>query len=51
MVKEIPLIWMAAASCTGCSISLLNSGSPGIENILIEPIVPGVHINLRYHER
>ncbi len=50
MAKEIPLIWMAASSCTGCSISLLNSGSPKIENILIEEIIPGVHINLRFHE-
>ena len=50
MVKEIPVIWMAASACTGCSISLLNSESPTIENILIEPVVPGVHVNLRYHE-
>ena len=50
MVKEIPVIWMAASACTGCSISLLNSGSPRIENILIEEIIPGVHLNLRYHE-
>lgn len=50
MVKEITVIWMAGAACTGCSISLLNSESPKIENILIEPVVPGVHVNLRYHE-
>jgi len=50
MVKEIPVIWMAGAACTGCSISLLNSGSPRIENILIEEVIPGVHVNLRYHE-
>jgi len=50
MVKEIPVVWMAGAACTGCSISLLNSESPRIENILIEPVVPGVHLNLRYHE-
>ena len=50
MVKEIPVIWMAGSACTGCSISLLNSGSPKFENILIEEIIPGVHINLRYHE-
>jgi len=50
MVKEIPVIWMAASACTGCSISLLNSGSPRIENILIEEIIPGVHLNFRYHE-
>jgi len=50
MTKEVPVIWMAASACTGCSISLLNSGSPKIENILIEEIIPGIHVNLRYHE-
>ncbi len=50
MVKEIPLVWLAASACTGCSISLLNSASPRIKNILIDQIIPGVHINLRYHQ-
>jgi hydrogenase small subunit len=49
MVKEIPLVWLPAAACTGCSISLLNSASPTIKNILVDQIVPGVHINLRFH--
>lgn len=50
MIKEIPLVWLAASGCTGCSISLLNSASPTIKNILIDQIVPGVHINLRFHQ-
>jgi hydrogenase small subunit len=50
MVKEVPLVWLAASSCTGCSISLLNSASPSIKNILIDQIIPGVHINLRFHQ-
>jgi len=50
MVKEIPLVWLAASACTGCSVSLLNSASPRIKNILIDQIVPGVHINLRFHQ-
>jgi len=49
MTKEIPLVWLAASACTGCSISLLNSASPTIKNILIDQIIPGVHINLRFH--
>jgi len=49
MVKEIPLVWLAASACTGCSVSLLNSASPTIKNILIDQIIPGVHINLRFH--
>ncbi len=50
MVKEIPLVWFAASACTGCSVSLLNSASPTIKNILVDQIVPGVHVNLRFHQ-
>ena len=50
MVKEIPLVWLPAASCTGCSVSFLNSASPSIKNILVDQIIPGVHINLRFHQ-
>jgi len=49
MVKELPVIWLQMSTCTGCSISLLNSASPTIKNILIDQIIPGVHINLRFH--
>ena len=49
MVKEIPLVWLAASGCTGCSISLLNSASPSIKNVLVDQVIPGVHINLRFH--
>ncbi len=49
MVKELPLIWLQGAACTGCTISLLNSASPTIKNILIDQVVPGVHVNLRFH--
>ncbi len=50
MVKEIPVVWLAASACTGCSVSLLNSASPTIKNILVDQIIPGVHINLRFHQ-
>jgi hydrogenase small subunit len=49
MVKELPVIWFQGAACTGCTISLLNSASPAIKNVLIDQIIPGVHINLRFH--
>lgn len=49
MVQEVPLVWLAGSACTGCSISLLNSASPTIKNILIDQIIPGMHINLRFH--
>ena len=50
MVKEIPLLWLAASACTGCSVSLLNTASPTIRNVLVDQVIPGVHINLRFHQ-
>lgn len=38
-----PVIWIQGASCTGCSISLLNSVEPDIKEILLNVI------SLRYH--
>ncbi|TFG68165.1 MAG: oxidoreductase [Anaerolineales bacterium] len=49
MVKEIPVIWLQAAGCTGCSVSLLNMQHPGIKNLLVDEIIPGIHVNLRFH--
>jgi hydrogenase small subunit len=49
MVKELPVIYLQTAGCSGCAVSLLNSGSPTIKNVLIDQIAPGVHINLRFH--
>ena len=48
-VKEIPVVWYQAASCSGDSVSLLNSASPNVRNILIDEIIPGHHINLLFH--
>ncbi len=49
MVKELPVIYLQAAACSGCAVSMLNSASPTIKNILIDQITPGVHINLKFH--
>lgn len=49
MTKEIPVIWLATGACTGCSVSLLNTASPTIKNLLIDEVIPGVHVNLRFH--
>lgn len=48
-VAEIPVIWFAGAACTGCSVSVLNSLSPNIKNVLVDEVVPGKHVNLRFH--
>ena len=49
VIREFPILWLQLASCTGCSVSLLNTASPTIRNLLIEPVIPGVHVNLIYH--
>jgi hydrogenase small subunit len=49
MVKEIPVVYIQTAACTGCAVTLLNTASPTIKNVLVDQIAPGVHINLRYH--
>ena len=48
-VTEVPVIWMQTGSCTGCSVSVLNSLSPNIQNILLDEVVPGKHLSLRFH--
>ncbi|MFA5307950.1 MAG: hydrogenase small subunit [Dehalococcoidales bacterium] len=49
MVKELPVIYLQTAACSGCAVTMLNSASPTIKNVLIDQIVPGVHINLKFH--
>jgi len=49
VVKELPVIYLQTAACSGCAVSLLNTASPTIKNVLIDQIIPGVHINLRFH--
>ena len=49
MVKELPVVYLQTAACSGCAVTLLNSASPTIKNVLIDQITPGVHINLRFH--
>jgi hydrogenase small subunit len=48
-VDEVPVIWLQAGTCTGCSVAVLNSLSPRIQNILVDEVVPGKHVSLRYH--
>lgn len=47
-VQEIPVVWIQTGTCTGCSVSVLNSVSPTIKNVLIDEILPGKHINLKF---
>ena len=47
-VKEIPVVWYQAASCSGDSVAFLNTTSPSVRNVLVDEIVPGVHISLTF---
>jgi len=47
-VQENPVIWIQAASDSGCSVSVLNSTRPQIRSVLLDEIVPGQHINLKF---
>ncbi len=49
MVEKYPVLWMQCATCTGCSVSALNSVSPTIKNLLVDEVIPGKTLNLRYH--
>ena len=47
--KQYPVIWLQGAGCTGCSVSILNAVSPKIQNLLLDELVPGKQINMRFH--
>jgi len=38
-----PVLWLHGASCTGCSVSLLNAVNPTVDQLLVQSI------SLRYH--
>lgn len=46
--QEYPVLWVQGATCTGCSVSVLNSVSPSVKNVLVDEVIPGKHVNLRY---
>ncbi|HET6272672.1 MAG TPA: hydrogenase small subunit [Bacteroidota bacterium] len=48
-VKEYPIIWLQASTCSGCSVSVINTIHPSIKNVIIEQVLPGHKLNLLYH--
>lgn len=48
-VKEVPVIWLLTGTCTGCSVSVLNTLSPKIQDVLVSEVVPGQRLSLRFH--
>jgi len=49
-VEKIPIIWLQGGSCSGCSVSVLNSLSPKIQDVLISQVIPGKQLSLRFHQ-
>lgn len=47
-VQEVPVVWIQTGTCTGCSVSVLNSVSPTIKNVLIDEVIPGKHVSLKF---
>ena len=48
VVKECPVVWIQGATCSGCSVSVLNTAAPDVRQLLIDQAVPGTHLNLRF---
>lgn len=48
-VKEYPIIWLQASTCSGCSVSVINTIHPSIKNIILEQVLPGHKLILTYH--
>ena len=47
--REIPVVWLQAGGCSGCTVSLANSAFPWLSSILLDQVLPGTHISLLYH--
>jgi len=47
-VQEFPVVWLQGGACSGCIVSVLNAVSPDIRQLLLEPVVPGRHVNLLF---
>lgn len=45
-MEQIKIVWFQASACTGCTVSLLNSSSFKIKNLLLDEIVPGKAVSL-----
>lgn len=48
-IKEYPIIWLQASTCSGCSVSVINTIHPSIKNVILEQVLPGHQLKLMYH--
>ena len=47
--NELPVVWIQGAGCSGCSVSVLNGVAPDIASVVLDELVPGQHLSLRFH--
>jgi len=48
-IKEYPIIWLQTSTCSGCSVSVINTIHPSIKNVILEQVLPGHKLILTYH--
>jgi len=46
---EVPVVWLQVSTCSGCSVSAINASAPKIADLLLSEVIPGRHLNLRFH--
>ncbi|MFO7589194.1 MAG: hydrogenase small subunit [Gemmatimonadota bacterium] len=49
-VKEYPLLWLQLSNCSGCSVSVINTIHPSIEDVLLDQIIPDYQLVLRFQQ-
>ncbi len=47
-VKEHPAVWFQASACSGCVVAILNGAAPTARNLIVDQLVPGHHVSLRF---
>lgn len=46
--KVLPVLWVQGGTCTGCSVSVLNVVAPSVKDLLVEEVLPGKALSLRF---
>ncbi|MDP2481934.1 MAG: hydrogenase small subunit [Candidatus Palauibacterales bacterium] len=49
-IEEFPLLWLQLSNCSGCSVSVINTIHPSIENVLLDQIIPGYQLVLAFQQ-
>ncbi len=48
-IQKYPIIWLQTSTCSGCSVSVINTIHPSIKNVILEQVLPGHQLVLTYH--